>query len=160
MDTKIAKTESAINNITIIIIPAIENYNEKYEEYERQSDIAGGQYDPNDLNDPLTKALIELDEAKEELIEQLQALLTDMSGSYTGETIPALTEEISNFYISISRDLIPALKAERGDQATPAAGTLYAKLEIAKALKETAQEKLDSCGVNVFISRPIFILML
>ena len=150
IDTKIAGTESAINSISMVIIPAIEDYNAKYDEYEKQSEITGGQYNPNDPNDPLTKALTELDEAKDELIEQLQALLTDMSGSYIGTTIPALTEEISVFYISISKDLIPVLEAERGDQSAPASGTLYSRLRIAKALREDADEYLDSCGVTVF----------
>jgi len=155
ISAKITGTESAINGISIIIIPAIEDYYEKYSKYEEESKIAGGQYNPNDLNDPLTKALTELDEAKEELIEQLQALLTDMTGSYVGETIPALTEEIGIFYISIPKDLIPALKAERGDQLTPASGTLYSRLEIANALTATANEYLGSCGFNAFYKQII-----
>ena len=155
IDAKIAGTKSAINSISMVIVPAIEDYNAKYAEYEKQSGITGGQYDPDDPNDPLTKALTELDEAKDELIEQLQALLTDMTGSFTGTTIPALTEGIDTFYTSISKDLIPALKAERGDQASPATGTLYARLEIAKALKIDAQGELASCNVSAFYKQII-----
>ena len=66
-----------------------------------------------------------------------------------------MTEGIDTFYTSISKDLIPALKAERGDQASPATGTLYARLEIAKALKIDAQGELASCNVSAFYKQII-----
>ena len=151
---KIAGTKSAIGRVSVIIAD-IEEYYKKYDAWKKVYDTSGGTYNPADSNDPVTKALIELDEVKEELIEQLQGLLTDINGSYTGDTIPTLTQEISDTYVDVSNVIIPRLKAERGDQDSPAVGTLYARLETAKALKLLADEELASCGVNAFYKQII-----
>lgn len=150
MEGKIKETESAIDRINKVIMPAIEDYYEKYDEWEKAYNDAGGRYDPNDPNDPVTKAATELDEIKKEIIEQTQLLLEEINGSYTGTTLPELQQEVSDTYINVNNVLIPKLQEERGDPTFPASGTLYARLEEAKGIKETANDYLGSCGINAF----------
>ena len=146
LEDEIEETESVINRISTIIVPAIADYYEKYDAYEAAYEAAGGICDPDDPDDPVTVAITALSVVQEELIEEIQLMLTEINGSYTGTTLPELQTEVSDTYTNIKTVLIPALKTERGDRTTPASGTLYARLEEAEALKELALEKLGTCS--------------
>lgn len=149
--TDIANTNSAISGIGTLE-SLIADYEKKYEEFEDLYDQYSGMYDPNDPDDPLTKVMSELDDLKEDIIEQLQLILTYVNGSCTSTSLPGLEEEKNDTIGNITLKVFD-LQEKRGDPTSEEAGTLYGRLRIAREAKEEAQEKLGACGTSVFLYR-------
>ncbi len=143
LQVAIAKTQSWISQISAIIL-SIDVYSEKFAIWEATYKASDGIYDPNDPNDPVVLAQKNLDNAEDKVIAQTQALLTEINGSSTGTTFAALKAEASIAYMQVV-NLALALSIKRGVPSYPATGTLYARLEEAKNIKEAADSYLSAC---------------
>ncbi len=133
-------TIATANYIDSSVIPAINNYRTKAEDWLEVYEEAEGREESAEL-DAAEEAV---NQAEAEAISEIQKIIKAVNGSFTSNDFSGLEQEAQTANIALTR-LAYNLLEERGNSSFPGAGTLYAELESAQALKNEANSKLSQC---------------
>ena len=138
---EIPKTIKAVNEISAALV-SIQDYTNKADVWLKVYEELA---DKSDTNNPALKtAQKDMDEAENKIITDTQKALKTINNTVSSVDIIGLTQEMQDTITSIlykANDLVN----QRGVAIWPEPGTLYADLESAQALKDEAQDKLDTC---------------
>jgi hypothetical protein len=170
-ETKISEAEAKISDIENRRIPAlgfavattrdnwisnvntattsVQGYLNKIDDYLEKYELAGGVKDPTNPNDPLTLAETAMLNARNQAITDSQTVISAIKGTTYSSAFADLAQEIFSA-ITIVIEATLAVEQERGNPDWPAPNTLYAELEAAQEIEDTANEYITTCLVWAF----------
>jgi hypothetical protein len=125
-------------------INSVQDYLNKIDDYLYEYELAGGVKDPTNPDDPLTLAEAAMLNARNQAITDSQTVISAIKGTTYSSTFIDLAQEILST-ISIVIEATLALGQERGNPNWPEPNTLYATIEAAQDIEDTANGYITTC---------------